>query len=206
MAIPGAAVKTTLHLSHGTTYVDYLAAEQMSERRHEFIDGVIVVVPSDTFEHSAIGGSLVGAIGSRVRRGCFGLSCNQRFWIETTLRARYCDVSVVCGPSAHPPHDGEATTNPSLAVEVLPPSTAGDDSGDKRRDFQTLPALQAYVVVAQDVRRVQVYRRDDRGSWRGDPDIYRDGDSFVLPMLTQPITVDEVYDGILDVTGRSLLR
>jgi hypothetical protein len=30
--------------------------------------------------------------------------------------------------------------------------------------------------------------------------------SFDLPSLTRPISVDEIYDGILDGAGRSLLR
>jgi hypothetical protein len=33
-------MRATLLRSHRATYADYLAAEQTSERRHEFIDGV----------------------------------------------------------------------------------------------------------------------------------------------------------------------
>ena len=36
--------------------------------------------------------------------------------------------------------------------------------------------------------------------------VYRDGDRFDLPSLTRPIAVDEIYDDLLDVDGRSLLR
>jgi hypothetical protein len=46
----------------------------------------------------------------------------------------------------------------------------------------------------------------ERGEWRDEPDVYRDGESFELPTLTRAISVDEVYDDILDGTGRSLLR
>ena len=46
----------------------------------------------------------------------------------------------------------------------------------------------------------------ERGEWRTEPDVYRDGDSCDLPNLTGSIAVDEVYDDILDGTGRSLLR
>jgi hypothetical protein len=67
-------------------------------------------------------------------------------------------------------------------------------------------ALQAYVLAAQDARCVRVYRRSERGEWRDLPDVYQDGDSFELPGLTRAITVAEVYDGILDVAGHSLLR
>jgi len=61
------------------------------------------------------------------------------------------------------------------------------------------------VLVAQDERRVRVFRRDETGAWRGEADTYRDG-RFELPMLTSSIAVAEVYDSILDTNGRSLLR
>ncbi len=47
-----------------------------------------------------------------------------------------------------------------------------------------------------DARRVKVYRRTERGEWRDEPDVYRDGDSFELPTLTRAISVDEVYNDI----------
>jgi hypothetical protein len=39
--------------------------------------------------------------------------------------------------------------------------------------------------------------------------VYRTGDGFELPALTRAIAVDEVYEvyeGVLDESGRSLLR
>jgi Uma2 family endonuclease len=58
---------------------------------------------------------------------------------------------------AHPAHDAQATTNPVVVLEVLSPSSAGDDDGDKRRDFQSLASLEAYVLAAQDARCVKFY-------------------------------------------------
>lgn len=100
----------------------------------------------------------------------------------------------------------EATTNPVVVMEVLSPSSEGDDEGDKRLDFQSLASLRAYVVAAQDQRCVKIYRRGDSGEWRSEPDIYRDGESFELPTLSKAIAVAEIYDGILDERGCSLLR
>lgn len=93
-----------------------------------------------------------------------------------------------------------------IVIEVLSPSSEGDDEGDKRLDFQSLASLQAYVVAAQDDRCVRVYRRGADRSWLPAPDVYRDGDSFALPELSSVIAVADVYDGIVDAAGRSLLR
>ena len=62
------------------------------------------------------------------------------------------------------------------------------------------------MIAAQDARCVKVSRRNERGEWRDEPHVYCDGESFELPTLTRAIAVDEVYDDILDATGRSLLR
>jgi hypothetical protein len=66
-----------------------------------------------------------------------------------------------------------------------------------------MASVEAYVLVAQDQRRLKVYRRTG-GEWR--VATYGDGDSFELPTLSAPIAVAEVYDGILDPAGRSLLH
>jgi Uma2 family endonuclease len=193
-------------LHHRTTYADYLATEPNSERRHEFINGVIVAMAGGSDEHNAIASRFATLFGVRVPRGCRSYTPDQRFWIAATTRGRYSDGSIICGKPAHPAHDNQATTNPVVVVEVLSPSSEGDDDGDKRRDFQSLASLEAYVIAAQDARCVKVYRRTERGEWGDAPDVYRDGERFELPRLTRTIAVDEVYDDILDGAGRSLLR
>jgi len=52
-------------------------------------------------------------------------------------------------------------------------------------------------------RRVKVYRRTD-GEWG--VTTYRDGESLELPTLSTSIPVADIYDRILDSTGKSLLR
>jgi hypothetical protein len=74
------------------------------------------------------------------------------------------------------------------------------------RDFQTLNSLQAYVLVHQDARTLQVFRRDERGQWSERAEVYGAGDRVSIPTLTAPVSVDELYQDILDESGRSLLR
>jgi Uma2 family endonuclease len=131
---------------------------------------------------------------------------DQRFWIAASARGRYSDGSIICGKPDHPTHDEQATTNPAVVIEVLSPSSEGDDEGDKRNDFQSLASLKAYLLVAQDARRVAVYRRTDRGEWPVGPEVYGDGDAFELPTLSRPIAVADLYEGIVASDGRSLLR
>jgi Uma2 family endonuclease len=189
-------MEATLRLPRRATYADYLAVEQGSERRHEFLDGVIVAMAGGSDEHNALAGRFARLLGNRESGTCRYYTPDQRFWIAARMRGRY-------AAPEHPAHDGQATTNPVVVVEVLSPSSDGDDDGDKRVDFQSLASLQAYVLVAQDQRRVKVYRRQGV-DWQ--VATFTDGDSFSLPTLTAPIAVVELYDGILATDGRSLLR
>jgi Uma2 family endonuclease len=198
-------VRATLRLDRRATYADYLAAEQGSSTRHEYIDGVIVAMAGGSDEHNAITNKLAALCVMRAAGNCRSYSPDQRFWIAATQRGRYSDGSLICGAPEHPPHDRQATTNPLVVIEVLSPSSEGDDEGDKRNDFQSLASLQAYVVAAQDVRCVKVYRRTPRGEWPIEPEVYREGQSFELPGLSSAISVSSVYHGILDQAGRSLL-
>lgn len=206
MACYDPVVKARLSLPRRATYADYLAAQQHSANRLELLDGVIVAMAGGSDEHNAIGFRLATLFGARLSGGCRGYSPDQRFWIAATGRGRYSDGSIICGKPSHPAHDPQATTNPLIVVEVLSPSSEGDDDGDKRHDFQSLESLQAYVIAAQDARSVRVYRRLAGGAWAAEPEVFGAGDSFELPSLTRALAVDEVYDGILDGAGRSLLR
>jgi Uma2 family endonuclease len=196
-------MEARLRLPQRATYADYLAVEHVSERRHEFIDGVIVAMAGGSDEHNAVAGRLALLLGGRTVGRCHYYSADQRFWIAGRARGRCADGSIICGPPEHPAHDDQATTNPIIVIEVLSPSSEGHDDGDKRLDFQSLASLEAYVLVAQDQRRVKVYRRDGH-EWRVAS--FGDGDSFELPTLSSPVAVAEIYNRILDSAGRSLLH
>jgi Uma2 family endonuclease len=199
-------VRAILRLPRPATYADYLAVEEHSEHRHELIDGVIVAMAGGSDEHNAIAGRLAMLLGMRLLGGCRYYTPDQRFWIAARARSRYADGSIICGKPEHPAHDGQASTNPLVVIEVLSPSSEGDDGGDKRLDFQSLAPLQAYVLVSQDRRMVQVHRRGDGGPWAPEPAVLEGEQSLTLPALDAPLSIDEIYQGILDPGGRSLLR
>ena len=58
-------------------------------------------------------------------------------------------------PEYEDPVEGErdTLTNPLLLAEVLSPSTAGRDRGEKRREYLRLPTVQNYLIVQPNVQR-----------------------------------------------------
>lgn len=197
-------MKATLSLPRRATYAEYLEVERDSPRRHELLDGVIVAMAGGLDEHSALAARLAMLVGLQLTPGCRFYSSDQRFWISSNGRGRYADGSVICGRPDHPEHDRQATTNPRIVFEVLSPSSEGDDDGDKRRDFQSLRTLEAYVLVHQDSRCLRVYLRGNDGAW-ADAQLLHDGEALALPNCRAAIDVAAVYEGIVDAAGRSLL-
>lgn len=88
-------MKAVLSLPSRTSYADYLAVEQDSERRHEFFDGVIVAMAGGSDEHNAVATRFVSLFTGRLPRGCRSYNSDQRFWITASTRARYTQALTV---------------------------------------------------------------------------------------------------------------
>lgn len=81
-----------------------------------------------------------------------------------------------------------------LVFEVLSDCTEREDRSDKFYAYRRLPSLEEYVLVAQDVRRVEVYRRET--GW--DLEIYETEGEFNLRSVGLDIAIAEVYEGVLE--------
>ncbi len=77
----------------------------------------------------------------------------------------YPDVTVVCAHAELDPEHRHTITNPQLVVEVLSPSTAAYDRGEKLVHYQRIASLREVVLIAHDERMIEVWRRDEAGSW-----------------------------------------
>jgi Uma2 family endonuclease len=56
-------------------------------------------------------------------------------------------------------------TDAQLVIEVLSPSTEKVDRDLKLNAYRKLPSLQEYVLVSQDKRQVELYRRGPDIGW-----------------------------------------
>lgn len=72
----------------------------------------------------------------------------------------YSDVSVVCGKQEF--FRDNALMNPIVIFEVLSDSTESYDRGAKFRLYSRISSLQEYVLVSQNERIVEVFRRNEQ--------------------------------------------
>ncbi|HEY1955287.1 MAG TPA: Uma2 family endonuclease [Polyangiaceae bacterium] len=177
------------------TYAEYLAFEQKSETKHEFLNGEVFAMAGGTIEHGALAASLARVIGNALRaRPCRPLSSDVRVRVKATDLATYPDLTIVCGKVETDRDDPDGVLDPSLIIEVLSDSTEAYDRGAKAAHYRRIPSLREYVLVSQDAPLIEVHRRNERGNWelvsearKGErAELASCGDAFT-------IEVDEVY-------------
>jgi Uma2 family endonuclease len=173
------------------TYAEYLARERTSEVKHEYLRGDVWAMAGGTPTHARLSLALGRALGNRLGgQPCVPYSSDLRVRIESTDRATYPDLTVVCGPEQTATDDPDAIINPTLIAEVLSESTERSDRGEKFAHYQRLPTLQEYVLVGQESPRIEVFRRDG-ATWV--LSIFESGSTVTLESLGVQFPVDEVY-------------
>jgi Uma2 family endonuclease len=139
---------------------EYLKFEEGTPIRHEFVAGEIFAMSGGSLEHELIAGNLFAAFHAHLRGSpCNSFMRNFKLHLEVNASKFFCypDVMVACGPRA----DIRFCTNPRLVVEVLSPSTEHTDRREKASNYRQIPALEEYVLVAQRMTEVTIYRRSE---------------------------------------------
>jgi Uma2 family endonuclease len=178
------------------TFEDFVAAEQDSETKHEWLDGVVYAMGGGTLEHSRLAGRMTAILSSKLAGRCTILTSDAMVYVRETDFATYPDASVVCGAMdvqrvlRNKKVIGEALTNPTILVEVLSESTESYDRGEKFAHYMRLASLREYVLVSQGEPYVEVFRRD------GDEWVLRTAMAGQMLELTSQgiqIAVDAIY-------------
>lgn len=182
------------------TYAEYLVQERASPTKHEFLGGEIFDMAGGTPEHARLAANVIAELRSALRqRPCAVFSSDLRVRVLATGLATYPDVSVVCGQLARDPEDKDAVVNPLVLVEVLSDSSEAYDRGEKFAHYRRIRSLKEYVLVSQAHRRIEVFRRNEDGSWT----LYEagPGERARLASIDGALDVDEVYGGVLETSA-----
>lgn len=178
------------------SYEDYLAAEETSDIKHEWLDGLVYDMSRGTPEHARLTVNVAAALRTALKGTCAVYSSDAMLFVRETSLSTYADVSATCGSvETHRVVKngralGEAITNPTLVVEVLSEATEDYDRGEKFGHYMRIPALKEYVLVSQDEPRVEVFRRPDGGGhWQHE--VATAGQTIVLHGCA--ILVDDIY-------------
>jgi Uma2 family endonuclease len=162
------------------------------EGRYEFVDGRITAMAGASRNHNDIQVNLIGEVRGRLRHGPCRVN-GPDLLVKTAAngqRGRFPDASVTCEREDDP----YLVTKPVVLFEILSPDSETRDRGEKWQEYQTLPSLQHYVLIAQEEMRVEHYRRIETG-WHYQ-DIRGGEASLHLDPPGVELRLAELYDGV----------
>ena len=134
--------------------------------KYELVNGMPRLQPWVKRSHSLIVGNIDFALKSRLDLGIYAVHQGD-FAIATGPRSiRYADLIV---EPAGGLLEARTTENAVLLIEVLSESTMHIDFGEKLQEYQALPTLDTYLIVAQTIQRCWRWTRGDDGGWPAEP-------------------------------------
>ena len=170
-------------------FIAWMAA---NEGRYELAGGRVVMMPGVSRAHGMLVMNVASLLRDQLDRtkwtviAEFGLDAGPQ-----TLR--YPDIVVDrAGGGAK---DYTATA-PVLLVEVLSPSTAATDLGDKAAEYLQIPSLFAYIVLSQDEPKAWVWARATAEFAPG-PAVIAPTEAIIrIAALQLELPLAEIYAGI----------
>jgi Uma2 family endonuclease len=146
------------------TPAEYLAWEEEQPIKHEYIDGEVYAMAGGTLPHNDIAVNLTSALRNALRgTGCKVRMVDAKVKISEKGPYFYPDLVVSCNEQDR--QAMQMVRYPTLIVEVLSPSTAAFDRGDKFKFYRRIPTLQEYVLIDAEKVGVDCYRKGSTGKW-----------------------------------------
>lgn len=172
---------------------DYLAGEQHSEIRHEYISGAAYAMAGGSEDHNIISLNWAAALRQHLRGGScrvFMADVKTRLHIADEDIFYYPDVMVACDPRDK---DAYFKRFPKVLIEVLSASTERTDRREKFLSYLQIETLEEYILAAQDKMEVTIFRRSRQ--WK--PEVLRQMEQEVrFDSLNFSLPLREVYEGV----------
>lgn len=175
---------------------DYLDWEARQDGKHEYVAGEVFAMVGARQEHVIV--SL--ALASRFREHLRGSRCrayvaDMKLEVAAADAVFYPDVMVSCDEADR--RSPLALRAPCLVVEVLSDSTAAYDRGAKFAAYRRLEALQEFLLVDVDARRLELFRRESVGWVLHEPA----GEPARLKLQSIALELDpaEVFEDLVDL-------
>ena len=149
---------STLTAQTYLTPEEYLTWERKQPFKNEYYNGQIIAMSGASRSHNRITVDITIQLGNQLMDSdCEVFASEMRVRTSPTVSYFYPDVIVVCGEPRFEDDTFDTLLNPIVVVEVLSPSTAVFDRGEKFEHYKQLASLQEYLLISQDSVRVEHY-------------------------------------------------
>lgn len=177
------------------TYAEYLALEEESSVRHEYLEGEIYGMAGGSPDHAALAAVVIRLVGSQLQRECRVFTSDLRVRVPGSGLSTYADAAVVCGRTQRATDDALAVVNPVVLVDVTSPSTEEYDRGEKLRHYMRLPSVREILIVSHREPRLTLHRREEPGWIESSA---ASGQTLELRSVAVRVSLDDVYRGGLE--------
>lgn len=176
------------------TIEEYLEMENASVEKHEYYKGEIFAMSGAKMPHNKIVSNLHYHLRTKLEgQPCQPYSSDVRIYIEKNTLFTYPDITIICGDEETLDKDEISVVNPVVLFEVLSPSTAGYDKGEKFELYKEIPTLKGYILVDSRSVKVQVFALNTNGNWESTE--YQDiNDVLEIPFIGVSLTLKEIYE------------
>ncbi|MEO1751988.1 Uma2 family endonuclease [Thiofaba sp. EF100] len=197
---------------------DFLAWEATQDIKHEFADGIAYAMAGTTApgallereafpvgqrpgmdsaageSHVLVNSNAFALLRTHLRgTPCRTFISDMKLKVEAADTFFYPDVFVTCAPEDAARKDYK--TSPILVIEVLSPSTAAYDRGQKFAAYRRLPSLQEYVLIDSERYSVDVFRKDATDHWVLYP--FGPGEEVELASVGLRLPIETLYEDVL---------
>lgn len=143
---------------------EFVAWDATQTERHDFVDGEVYAMAGAEDRHVTVCMNIAFALRQHLAGSpCRTYMADMKLHAQTSDSYFYPDVLVTCSEAdrASPMIKRE----PTLLVEVLSPSTAAYDRGEKFARYRQISSLAEVVFIDLDSRRTDVFRKGTDGLW-----------------------------------------
>lgn len=146
---------------------EYLALERKSEIKHEYYAGEMFAMVGASKRHNLITTNIIRILGNQLLERSYNVyASDMRVKVSATGKYTYPDVVVACEEEKFDDAENDTLLNPVVVIEVLSESTEAYDRGKKFEQYQNIESLTDYLLVAQDLYRVEQFVRQSNREWR----------------------------------------
>lgn len=137
---------------------DFLVWDATQTTRHEYVRGEVFAMAGGEDRHASVSLAMASTLHSHLKGSRCRVYMNDvKLRVEAADAFYYPDVFVTC--SERDAANRLVKQDAVLVVEVLSPSTAAYDRGDKFASYRLSPTLTEYAVVDIDRRTVDLFRK-----------------------------------------------
>ena len=145
---------------------EYLERERSSDTKHEYWDGEIFAMAGGSPAHSFIINNSQTSLTNRLRgKQCYVFNADLRVAAAWPGLITYPDATVVCGMPSYVDDRLDTITNPTLVVEVLSPSIAQSDRGEKAFRYRQTASMREILLVEPEPVFIEHYWKLPNGHW-----------------------------------------